>query len=208
MPCNPLRDRRAVTPPGLSRSSTPAASREAAAAPRSSMRPLGMSRLPTVIASAISGSRAALRMVVVPLASTAASRRFSVAPTEGIGSRMSAPRKPCGAVAWIVPPSSSTMALMARSPAIWKSMPRKPIASPPGSGRRASPQRASRAPSRSTEARMRVTRSGSMLRGSTRSAEMVSERPAEVVDQFISQPALAEATPAPRRRASPARCAR
>ena len=44
--------------------------------------------------SAISGSRAALRMVVVPVAATAASRRFSVAPTEGWGSRISAPRRP------------------------------------------------------------------------------------------------------------------
>ena len=67
-------------------------------------------------------------------------------------------------------------------------MARRPMASPPGSGRRASPQRASSAPSSSTEARMRATRSPSMPRGSRRSAEIVTDNPAEVDDQCISQP--------------------
>ena len=48
-------------------------------------------RLSSVARSAISGSRAALSMTVVPLASTAAMRAFSVAPTLGNSSRMRAP---------------------------------------------------------------------------------------------------------------------
>ena len=48
-------------------------------------------RLRKAARSAISGSRAALSMTVVPLASTAASSRFSVAPTLGNSSTMRAP---------------------------------------------------------------------------------------------------------------------
>jgi hypothetical protein len=48
----------------------------------------------------ISGSRAAPAISVSPLASDAAIRRFSVAPTDGFGSRISAPVRPLGAVAW------------------------------------------------------------------------------------------------------------
>ena len=44
--------------------------------------------------STISGSRAALSMTVVPLASTAAVRMFSVAPTLGKSSQIVAPRRP------------------------------------------------------------------------------------------------------------------
>ena len=43
--------------------------------------------------STISGSRAALSMTVVPLASTAAVRMFSVAPTLGKSSQIAAPRR-------------------------------------------------------------------------------------------------------------------
>jgi hypothetical protein len=57
--------------------------------------------------SATSGSRAALRMTVVPVANTAASSKFSVAPTEGCGRTTSAPLNPRGAVARIVPPSGT-----------------------------------------------------------------------------------------------------
>jgi hypothetical protein len=123
-------------------------------------------------------------MVVRPLASTAASIRFSVAPTDGVGNRMSAPCKPSGAVASIIPPSSATVAPIARSPARWKSMPRRPIASPPGNGSRASPQR----PSSRTEARIRETNSRSMSAGRSRSAEIVTARPSARDDQFISHP--------------------
>ncbi len=49
--------------------------------------------------SAISGSRAAFSMRVDPVARTAAVRTFSVAPTLGNSSRISAPRSPAGAVA-------------------------------------------------------------------------------------------------------------
>ena len=138
--------------------------------------------------SAISGSRAALRMVVVPAAATAASRRFSVAPTEGWGSRISAPRRPSRAVARIVPSVSSIVAPMARKPVTWKSMPRRPMASPPGIGSAASPQRASNAPSSNTEARMRVTSSASIRCGCTRSAAIVTARPESLADQCMPQP--------------------
>ena len=46
--------------------------------------------------SLISGSRAALDSTVRPCARLAAISRFSVAPTETKGNRMSAPCKPCG----------------------------------------------------------------------------------------------------------------
>ena len=49
--------------------------------------------------SPISGSRAALAMVVWPFARLAAISRFSVAPTEANGSAINAPCKPPGAVA-------------------------------------------------------------------------------------------------------------
>ena len=49
--------------------------------------------------SEISGSRAALSMTVVPLASAAAMRMFSVAPTLGNSSVTAAPRKPVGEAA-------------------------------------------------------------------------------------------------------------
>lgn len=62
-----------------------------------------------------------------------------MAPTDGWGSRMSAPRRPSRAVARIVPSVNSTVAPMVRRPATWKSMPRRPMASPPGIGSAASP---------------------------------------------------------------------
>jgi hypothetical protein len=49
--------------------------------------------------STISGSRAALSMTVVPVASTAAIRMFSVAPTLGKSSQTVVPVSPCGALA-------------------------------------------------------------------------------------------------------------
>jgi hypothetical protein len=127
-------------------------------------------------------------MKVVPLASTAASRRFSVAPTEGCGSRMSAPRRPERAVARMVPPDSSTSAPMARIPATWKSTLRSPIASPPGMGTLASPQRANSAPSSRTDARMRATSSLSIHIGWTWSAQIVTDSPSSVRDQCNPAP--------------------
>jgi hypothetical protein len=57
------------------------------------------------------------------------------------------------------PWEDSKRAPMAVSPLTWKSMGRSPKSSPPGSGIRTSPQRASRSPSTTTEARMRSTSS-------------------------------------------------
>ena len=54
-------------------------------------------RLRKAARSAISGSRAALSMTVVPLASTAAISAFSVAPTLGNSSRMRAPTQAAAA---------------------------------------------------------------------------------------------------------------
>ena len=108
--------------------------------------------------STISGSRAALSITVVPLASTAAMTRFSVAPTDGKSSQIEVPvsrgavatRKPCSLT--IVAPSRSR-------PEMCMSSPREPIASPPGSATRAEPQRATSGPSTLIEARIRRTRS-------------------------------------------------
>ena len=51
--------------------------------------------------STISGSRAALRITVVPRARVAAISTFSVAPTETKGKSTTAPLSPEGAVAWM-----------------------------------------------------------------------------------------------------------
>jgi hypothetical protein len=53
---------------------------------------------------------------VVPVANTAASSKFSVAPTEGCGRINSAPLNPPGAAAWIMPPSRFIDAPIARRP--------------------------------------------------------------------------------------------
>lgn len=82
--------------------------------------------------STISGSRAALSITVSPRASTAAITRFSVAPTLGKSSRISAPCSPSGASAMTKPCSPETSAPIRASPAMCMSRPREPIASPPG----------------------------------------------------------------------------
>ena len=51
--------------------------------------------------STISGSRAALSMIVVPRARTAAMMRFSVAPTLANSSETMEPVRPAGAAAWM-----------------------------------------------------------------------------------------------------------
>jgi len=62
------------------------------------------------------------------------------------------------------------------------------MASPPGIGSAASPQRASNAPSSNTEARMRVTSSASIRCGCTRSAAIVTASPESLADQCMPQP--------------------
>ena len=102
--------------------------------------------------STISGSRAALSIIVVPSASTAAIRMFSVAPTLGKSSQICAPRS-SSACATTRPCSISMVAPSLRSPAWCMSSGREPIASPPGSGTTARRHRATSGPSTHTEAR-------------------------------------------------------
>ena len=102
--------------------------------------------------STISGSRAALSITVVPSASTAAMRMFSVAPTLGKSSQICAPcRSPASATTR--PCSISVVAPSLRSPAWCMSSGREPIASPPGSGTTARRHRATSGPSTHTDAR-------------------------------------------------------
>ena len=79
------------------------------------------------------GSLAALWMQVVPLADTAVSMLFTVAPTLGISRKMSPPIS-SSALAMMTPPGVSTSAPRARMPfSVW-SMGRRPKSQPPGSG--------------------------------------------------------------------------
>ncbi len=90
--------------------------------------------------SMISGSRATLSITVLPLASTAAISRFSVAPTEGKSSHRLAPtRRLPGTSATTCPCSMRTTAPSSCSPRMCMSSPRDPIASPPGRATLASP---------------------------------------------------------------------
>ena len=83
--------------------------------------------------SVISGSRAAPRSTVVPLAHAAASTSVSVAPTLGKRRVISAPWRPEGAVSTNRPgPASHSTAPICRSPARCRSMGRAPILHPPG----------------------------------------------------------------------------
>ena len=109
--------------------------------------------------STISGSRAALSMTVVPLASTAAMSRFSVAPTLGKSSHTVAPCSRSSRVAMRKPCSLRTVAPSRSRPAMCMSRPRLPMLSPPGRATSASPQRASSGPSTLIEARSLRTRS-------------------------------------------------
>ena len=116
-------------------------------------------RVSIVQMSTISGSRAALSIVVAPRASTAAITRFSVAPTLGKSSTMSAPCSPSGASAMTKPCSPEISAPIRASPAMCMSSPREPMASPPGWATRTYPRRASSGPSTQIDARSRRTRS-------------------------------------------------
>ena len=123
--------------------------------------------------STISGSRAALVMVVVPLAHTAASMAFSVAPTLGRESTISAPwRAPWQSI----PPGSSVMVPpRARMAARWRSMGRGPSSQPPGAHRLARPIRPSTAPRKITEERIsRMSRSGTSHRVGAEASTMTA----------------------------------
>ena len=113
-----------------------------------------------VCRSTISGSRAALEMVVTPLAPMAASMAFSVAPTLGMLRTISAPVRH-GAVQSRLPPSSRMQAPRVRRADRCRSMGRAPMAQPPGYDSSAWPHRARMAPRNTTDERMRrMSRSG------------------------------------------------
>src|SRR5215211_4166306 len=119
------------------------------------------------------GSQAALPMTVVPSASTAAMTAFSVAVTDASSRNIGAPRSR---------PTSSSRARskLAWTPRLrkasrWVSSRRRPITSPPGGGSRQWPVRATSGAASSTDARMRVHRTGSRVarrrpRGSMRTS--------------------------------------
>ena len=139
--------------------------------------------------SAISGSRAALRIVVGRSARTAASSRFSVAPTEGSGSRMSAPRRPAGAVAWII------AAVERHRRAHGAEAGEVEVDGAPADGVAAGQRQARLAAARQQRAEQQHR--GAHARhqiavdaaaAAVRSAEIVTDKPAEVDDQCISQP--------------------
>ena len=108
--------------------------------------------------SAISGSRAALSITVVPLASAAAIKRFSVAPTLGYSRMTRAPSRRSAR------PSMYPWLAVKVAPSSFRarrcmSIGRWPKSSPPGTDTRASPNRARSGPSTTMEARMRSTSS-------------------------------------------------
>ena len=108
--------------------------------------------------STTSGSRAALSIVVVPSANTAAVTMFSVAPTLGNEKAISAPWRR-SAVACSSPWANLNEAPIASRPATCMSIGRAPKSSPPGIDRRTSPQRVNSGPSTLIDARIRSTSS-------------------------------------------------
>ena len=108
--------------------------------------------------STTSGSRAALSIVVVPEANTAAVTMFSVAPTLGNENAMSAP---CSRshVAWSSPCENLNWAPIASRPSTCMSIGRAPKSSPPGIESRTSPQRVSSGPRTLIDALIRSTSS-------------------------------------------------
>ena len=111
-----------------------------------------------------SGSLAAPSIRVQPLAVTAASRIFSVAPTLGRARRISAPRSPSGARPQILSPSSEKQTPICSSARRCRSMGRLPITQPPGYSITMLPQRASKAPRRHREERIPVMASAGISR--------------------------------------------
>ena len=109
--------------------------------------------------STISGSIAALSIMVVPSASTAAIIRFSVAPTDTISMLIWAPFRRPELRALMYPSSTSTSAPKASMPFKCRSTGRLPIAQPPGKETLASPYLVSKGPNTKIEARMVFTSS-------------------------------------------------
>ena len=137
--------------------------------------------------SPISGSFAALQSTVSPSQRSAASSRFSVAPTLGKPSAI-VHGAGAGSSQIICSPRSSICAPMRRRPARWRSIGRAPSTHPPGNVIAAFPNRASRAPRKITAARIRRIRQHG-----------ISKRLA---------PVLSTVTVAPHRSASHPRCRR
>ena len=134
-------------------SSTPSISMREVPAPRTEA-PMSHS---IAARSATSGSLAAFSITVVPLASTAAMSRLSVAVWLGYSSTTRVPTsRPPGTVPRTSPWEDSKRAPMALRPLMWKSIGRAPKSSPPGRGTRTAPQRARRRPRTTTDARMRM----------------------------------------------------
>ena len=106
--------------------------------------------------STISGSRAALSSTVTPLASTAAVKMFSVAPTLGNFNSMLAPVS-FFAVTRMPSLFSSNCAPIASRPATCKSIGREPKSSPPGIAMSALPYLPTSGPSTLIDARIRST---------------------------------------------------
>ena len=132
-------------------SSVPSISMRDVPAPRTSA-PIARSM---AARSLTSGSLAAFSMTVVPLASTPAISRLSVAVWLGYSSTTRVPtRRPPGTVPRTSPCEDSKRAPIAVNPFRWKSMGRSPKSSPPGSGMRTDPHRASSIPRTTTEARI------------------------------------------------------
>src|SRR6266566_5513915 len=104
------------------------------------------------------GSRAALKISVLPSARTAASRMFSVPVTVGRSKTMRAPRKRSACATSSVA-DSEMVAPICRSPRRCCSTRRAPMSSPPGRGSRALPKRPSNAPKSRMVARIRLPRS-------------------------------------------------
>mmetsp|Transcript_5008 Transcript_5008/g.12969 ORF Transcript_5008/g.12969 Transcript_5008/m.12969 type:complete len:273 (+) Transcript_5008:594-1412(+) len=109
--------------------------------------------------AATSGSRAALRITVVPSASAAAINSVSVAPTLGKLSEIVAPLRPAGQVACRRPPSMRICAPMASRPCRCRSTGRAPMSQPPGSAITASRSRLSSGPMARKPARSDLTAS-------------------------------------------------
>ena len=112
-------------------------------------------RLRKAARSPISGSRAAPRSTVCPLAQAAASSKVSVAPTLGKLRVISAPCRPEGAVSSSLPgPAGCSCAPIFAKPARCRSTGRAPILHPPGSDVSARPSRASSGAQNRMEARI------------------------------------------------------
>ena len=107
----------------------------------------------------ISGSRAALSMMVVPFACTDAIMRFSVAPTLAKASVTVSPVMPAGVEACMLPCLTSNRTPSSSSPRMCMSILRAPMLQPPGMATTALPKREMSGPRTAVEARIWATSS-------------------------------------------------